>query len=93
MASHRVQKPLKVGKVDDYSITIDLDWLNGDEITSATATSDTAKVTAGAVTIVDNKIFVALTGVEATNATDVHFDYTTATRSDCDYITITVEDC
>ena len=97
MATHKVEKPLHVGKEDTYSLTIndnpDGGWLNGEAITSVTVTADSAYITVGTTSIVDNIMYVYLTGVSSKMASEVHFDYTTATRSDCDYINVDVEDC
>lgn len=88
-----VQKPLKVGKTDSYSLTVSSEWLGSETIVSATVTTDNSYVTSGAVTIVDNIIYVFLTGVLATNRTEIHFDYSTATRTDCDSFNVVVKDC
>lgn len=91
--SRRIEKPLKVGKTDTYSLSVNTTWLNGETINSATVTVDNTYITDGAVTIVGNVIYVFLTGVLANSNVEVHFDYATATRSDCDYIIVSVEDC
>lgn len=91
--SRRIEKPLKVGKTDTYSLSVNTTWLNGETINSATVTVDNTYITDGAVSIVDNVIYVFLTGVAAKASVEVHFDYATATRSDCDYIIVSVEDC
>lgn len=88
-----VQKPLKVGKTDSYSLTVSSEWLGAETITGATATVDGAYVSDGIVTIVENVIYVFLTGVLATSRTKIHFDYNTATRTDCDSFYLVVEDC
>lgn len=91
--SRRIEKPLKVGKTDTYSLTVNSDWLGDETLTSATVTVDNTYITDGAVSIVGNVIYVFLTGVLANGNVEVHFDYATATRSDCDYIIVSVEDC
>lgn len=91
--SRRIEKPLKVGKTDTYSLSVNATWLNGETINSATVTVDNTYITDGAVSIVDNVIYVFLTGVATKASVEVHFDYATATRSDCDYIIVSVEDC
>ena len=91
--SRIIDKPLKVGKTDSYSLTVSTQWLGGETILSATATSDNAFITVGAVNIVDNVIYVYLTGVAAKNRVEVHFNYATATRTDCDYILVNVAEC
>lgn len=98
--SRRIEKPLKVGKTDTYSLKVsntggddDKGWLGDEALTSATITVDNTYITDGAVSIVGNVIYVFLTGVLANSNVEVHFDYATATRSDCDYIIVSVEDC
>ncbi len=88
-----VEKSLHVGKTDSYSLTVNTTWLNGEAILTANVTSDIADVTVGDVSIVGNVIYAYLTGVSAKAYTDVHFDYTTATRSDCDTIRVKLEAC
>lgn len=98
--SRRIEKPLKVGKIDTYSLKVNntggddgKGWLGDETLTSATVTVDNAFATDGTVSIIDNVIYVFLTGVTANTSLKVHFDYATATRSDCDYIIVRVEDC
>ena len=91
--SHTVEKSLHVGKTDTYSITIDPTWLNGEDITSVTVTTDDTYITLGNHSIVDNIIYVYLTGVLKKGGVNVHFDYVLPTRDDCDYIRVIVEDC
>ncbi len=86
------EKILKVGKTDTYSLTISSEWLNGETIDSAIITVDAAKVTYNSQAIVDNVIYVSLTGVES-GSTTIHIDYTTATRTDCDGFRIKLGDC
>ncbi len=93
MIDKLIEKPLHVGKTDSYSLTVSSALLNGEAILTADVTCDPAKATVGASSIDDNVILVYLTGVESVSYTDLHFEYTTATRSDCDTPRIAVEDC
>lgn len=87
-----VEKELKVGKTDTYSLTVSSVWLASEGISSAVITVDSAKVTYLSHVIIDNVIFVSLTGV-STGDTEIHFDYITPTRTDCDAFTLILSDC
>lgn len=93
MSSHTVDKPLKVGKTDSYSLTVSEEWLNGETISTATITVDGAYLALGTQSIVGNIIYFYLTGVAVTSGTNIHIDYTTATRSDCDFVRVVIKDC
>lgn len=93
MGVNLIEKHLHVGKTDSYSLTVSSLWLNGDGILTASVSSNAAKILVGDISIVENVIFVYLTGVEATPYSDVHFEYTTSTRSDCEKVRIIVDDC
>lgn len=93
MTTNIIEKPLHVGKTDSYSLTVSPAWLNGEAISTATVTTTAANITSGVVSIVDNVLFVFLTGVEKIHYSDVHFEYATVTRSDCDSISVIVDDC
>lgn len=88
-----IQKPLHVGKTDSYSLTVDLTWLNGEAILTATPVSDATYITVDSFSIVGNIIYMYLTGVAKSQTSDVHIGYTTATRSDCDKVRVIVKDC
>lgn len=87
-----VEKELKVAKTDTYSLTVSTVWLGVETILSAVITVDGAKVTYNSQSIVDNIIYMSLTGV-ATGSTAVHIDYTTATRTDCDSFRLVIGEC
>lgn len=89
----RIEKPLKVGKVDVYSLTVSREWLNGESISSFTVNTDATKITVGATSISDNVLLVYLTGVESERNVELHFNYATLTRTDCDSVYVTVEEC
>ena len=92
MAIQTVSKELKVGKTDTYSFAVSTAWLDVETLATATITVDSAKVTFNSQSIVDNIIFMSLTGVSAGD-TIIHIDYTTATRSDCDEFALVLSDC
>ena len=87
-----VEKSLKVGKTDTYSFTVSSEWLATETIATAVIAVDGAKVTYNSQTIVGNVIYMSLTGV-ATGSTEIHIDYTTATRTDCDAFRLVLEEC
>lgn len=88
------EKNLSVGKTDNYSITVNSTWLNGEAISNATATSDQSGtlITLGAVTIVGEAISVPVTCLAA-GYSKIEFNFATATRSDCFEATLYTEEC
>ena len=85
------QKPLKVGKVDRYSVDI-TSFADGQAVTAATFVSASSLVSIGTVDIDGFVISALLTGV--TTGTDIiDIEYSTATRSDCLKSQILVKDC
>lgn len=92
MAIQTVEKELKVGKTDTYNFTVSAAWLDGETLDTAVITVDAAKVTLNSQSIVDNVIFMSLTGVSAGD-TVIHIDYTTASRTDCDVFALVLSEC
>lgn len=84
---------LKVNKTDAFIVDVS-SWANGEAITSLAVTEpDGSLVTIGASTFADALLTVSLTGV-STGVAEIHFDYTTATRSDCyKAIVVVVDGC
>lgn len=85
-------KPLPVGKTGNYTLTIDGGWLGQETITSQTITTDTDEITVGLDSSANNVIQVYLTGVSV-GRHEVHFEWTTATRSDCTTCYVDVVEC
>ena len=85
------QKPLKVGKVDRYSVDL-TNWLDGQAVTGATLTPTLGLVTAGTTTIDGNVVSWLLTGV-GVGVELFDLEYTTSSRSDCEEIQLKVEAC
>lgn len=76
------EKPLTVGKTDNYTYTVNAQWLDGETITSHTVVVDD-KVTKNNSGVTDNVIGVSLMGVSA-GPSEIIFEYTTSEgRSDC----------
>lgn len=84
---------LKVSKTDSFTLDVSA-WLGDESILTLNVTEQaTSLVTIGASVFDGGNLTVLLTGV-ATGAAEVHFDYTTATRSDCYKSTvIVIDDC
>lgn len=87
------EKELAVTKTDNYSITVDSSWLEGEAITSHNVTVG-PEVTKNSSGIIGDSVYVSLTGVTAGSAV-IHFDYGTASgRTDCIKTTVRVTaDC
>lgn len=88
--SQLYEKPLPVGKVGNYTLTIDSGWLNGESITGVAVTCDGATVTLP--TSSDNVLQAYFEGFEV-GRFDVHWEWSTPTRSDCYKTVITVTEC
>ena len=74
-------RPLKVGKTDNYTLSMSAQYLDSELIASATATSaDESILTVGAVQHDGELISAFCTGVAAGEA-EIIFEWTTATRS------------
>lgn len=88
--SQLYEKPLPVGKVGNYTYTIDSGWLGAESITSVNATCGGATVTLP--TSAGNVLQAYFEGV-TTGRHEVHWSWTTATRSDCDTGVLTIVEC
>ena len=90
--SQLYEKPLPVGKTGNYTLTVDSAWLDGEPITSQSATVDSGGATVG-ITVADgNVIQTYLTGVTV-GRHEVEFQWATATRSDCLSVFVDVVEC
>lgn len=88
--SQLYEKPLPVGKVGNYTYTIDSGWLGQESITSVNVTCDGATV--ALPTSIGNVLQAYFEGV-TTGRHEVHWSWTTATRSDCDTGVLTIVEC
>lgn len=88
------EKNLAVGKTDNYSITINPEWLGSETLSNATAISDQSGtlITLGTTSIVGGSISVPITGIAA-GYSKIEFDFNTATRSDCFEATLYTKEC
>lgn len=84
------EKPLPVGKTGNYTLTLDSGWLGNETITSVTATCDDATVTLP--TSNGNVLQAFFEGVNA-GTSEVHWEWATATRSDCYTVVINIVEC
>lgn len=83
---------LKVNKTDSGTIDV-AGWSSGETITSLIVTNPDGLVTINGSAIDGSKLSVSFTGV-STGGAEIHFDFTTPTRSDCYVaICIVVDDC
>lgn len=86
-------KPGKVGRTDEYSVTVSENWLEGQDLVTSTVTvNDETIVTAGAEVIVGNVIHIPLNFL-AVGKTTVHVIFGTATRNDCVTVEVKSEHC
>ena len=74
------ERPLKVGKIDNFTFTLSSGYLDGEVIASATVTSADPDITIDAVSNDGVTISALCTGVAEGDA-ELHFEWTTATRS------------
>ena len=86
------ERPLKVGKFDNFTFTFSPLYLEGEILKSVTATTESANITVDAVVHDGVKISATCTGVNVGNA-DIHFNWTTNSRSGCEASTIIIEAC
>ena len=88
--SQLYQKPLPVGKIGNYTLTLDSGWLDGETIVSVNVTCPGATVTLP--TSSGNVLQAFLEGVAA-GRYEMHWEWATATRSDCYTTVIDVIEC
>lgn len=83
------ERRLKVGEIDAFTLDVS-SWVDGESITSLVVNDDSGGlISVGASSIDGSNLSVLLTGVSIGRAS-VHFDYTTATRSNCYKATVIV---
>lgn len=88
--SQLYEKPLPVGKVGNYTLTLDSGWMSQEAITSVNVTCGGATVTLP--TSSGNVLQAYFEGV-TTGRHEVHWSWSTATRSDCYTAVLTVSEC
>jgi uncharacterized protein YjdB len=85
-------RPLKVGKIDNFTLSLSSGYLDGEVITSATVTTTSAALTINSVSNNGVVISALCTGVTEGDA-ELHFTWTTATRSGCETHIVIILDC
>lgn len=75
------ERKLKVDSTDGYELNI-ISWLEGETVTSFTVVDDSGLTTVNSSSESGGLISVSLTGLTV-GAAQIHFEYSTATRSDC----------
>lgn len=83
-------KPLPVGKIGNYTLTLDKGWLGEEALTSVNVTCEGANVTLP--TSSGNVLQAYFEGVREGRIV-VHWSWSTATRSDCYTTFIYGESC
>ena len=78
--SQLYEKPLPVGKVGNYTLTVDKGWLGSESITSVNVTCDGATVT---LPTFSGNVLQAYFTAQIGGRISVHWEWSTATRSDC----------
>jgi hypothetical protein len=86
------ERPLKVGKRDNYTLTLSSGYLDGEVITVATVTTTSALLTIDTVSNDGVAISALCSGVGVGDAV-LDFEWSTATRSGCEKHTVIIEEC
>ena len=86
------ERPLKVGKIDNYTLTLKTAYLDGEAINSANVTTTDTGLTIGAVSFSGAVISASCTGVTAGSAT-LHYSWVTPSRSGCESHAVIIEAC
>ena len=86
------ERALKVGKIDNYTLTLSSGYLDGEVITSATATTTSALLAINTVSNDGVTISALCSGVNPGVAV-IEFAWSTATRSSCVKHTVFIESC
>lgn len=84
------EKPLPVGKVGNYTLTLDSGWLGAESITNVTVTCDGATITLPAS---NENVLQAFFKGNTKGRFAVHWEWSTATRSDCYTTYLNIVDC
>lgn len=88
----RYEKALPVGKTGNYTLTVSGEWLGSEQIVSFNVTAPDGGFSVGATTVSSNVIQSLLTGLQV-GTYKVHFEFATATRSDCYTAYVDVIEC
>ena len=88
--SQLYEKPLPVGKVGNYTLTLDSGWLGEETITSVSVTCEGVTITLP--TSQGNVLQAYFEGVTV-GRFEVKWEWATATRSDCYTAVLSVIEC
>ena len=86
------ERPLIVGKKDNYTLTLSSRYLAGEVITSSTVTTASALLTIDTVSN-DGVTISALCAGVGVGSAELEFEWATATRSGCQKHTVVIEEC
>ncbi len=86
------ERPLKIGKTDNFTFTLSDDYLDEEVITSATVVAEEEHLSVDAVNTTDSVISALCTGISLGNV-QLHYTWTTATRSGCETHIVKVVEC
>lgn len=84
------EKPLPVGKVGNYTLTLNSGWLSQEAITSVNVTCEGATIT---LPTFDGNVLQAFFEGVTKGRHKVHWEWATATRSDCYTGVLTIVEC
>ena len=86
------ERPLKVGKIDNFTLTLSSGYLNGESIVSVSVNTESLNLQIGDIVFDESKISALCSGVSEGSA-QIHFDWATSTRSGCETHTIIILAC
>ena len=85
-------RPLKVGKIDNFTLTLAGGYLDGETIVSATVTTTDTDLSLDSFVFNADTISAVCTGI-AEGEAELHYSWTTASRSGCESHTVIILDC
>lgn len=86
------ERPLKVGKIDNFTLTLASGYLDGETIATASVTTASESLTVNSVSNDGVTISALCTGVSEGDAA-LEFEWATATRSGCENHTVVILPC
>jgi len=87
-----IERPLNVGKIDNFTLTLHSRYLAGEVIATANVTTTSANLSIDSFTNSSDVISASCTGISVGEA-ELHYSWTTATRSGCETNTVVILDC
>lgn len=88
--SQLYEKPLPVGKVGNYTLTLDSGWLGAETITSVSVTCAGATIT---LPTSNGNVLQAFFEGDTVGRFEVEWEWATATRSDCYTTVLNIAEC